>query len=177
MTIKDALIEANVTAIPFHNGGEDYTTQVADLPEETLLAIFHYGKRIFNDAVNGAVNQGKEREDAAKAWLEKAKAGQLGTRTGGARLDAKTKALRGIVRDYLKAAGWSAKDAAKDAKEPQKAFGEMLALQIARGKGVPVAEIDAETLDAAMDKNWPKVEAKAKAMAELQAGGLDIELD
>lgn len=176
MTIKNALIEAGRETIAFTNGGTDYTTRVEDLPEETLLRIFDYGKRMFNDAVNGAKHQGKDADVAAKEWLEKAKEGKLGTRTGGARLGAYDKALREIVRDYLKAAGWSAKDAAKDAKEPKVGFASMLTLQISRGKGVPMAEVEDETILTAMEKNWPKIEAKAKAMVELQNDTLDIEI-
>lgn len=175
-TLRAALIEAGVKTIPFSNGGTDYPVEVEDLPEATLLRIFDYGKRIFNDAVNGAKHQGKEADTAAKEWLDKAKAGTLGSRSGGARLTPYTKALREIVRDYLKAAGWDAKEAAKDAKDSENAFCKMLELQIARGKGIPAADVTAEDVEAARAKNWPKVEAKAKAMADLATGGLDIEL-
>lgn len=175
-TIRAALLQAGRDEIAFSNGGKDYPTKVEDLPEATLLKIFDYGKRIFNDSVNSAAHQGKDKEAAAKEWLDKAKAGQLGTRAGGSRISPLEKAIRAIVKDYLMAAGWDAKTAAKDVKEPQAAFTEMLGIQISRGKGVPVNQVDAETIEAAFDKNWPKVEEKAAAVVALQADTLDIEI-
>jgi hypothetical protein len=175
-SIKAGLITAGVTEIDFANGGQKYTTNVEDLPEETLLKIFDYGKRIFNDAVNGAVHQGKDREEAAQNWLERAKDGTLGSRTGGgSRISPLEKELRAIVEEYLKAAGWKAGDAKKDVKEPKEGFKAMLALQIARGKSIPMEKVEPTDIDKAFEANWPKVETMAKQRLEMTKG-LDIEL-
>ena len=175
-TLQDALIAAGRTSIPFANGQTDYPVEVSELPEATLLKIFDYGKRIFNDSVNSSKHQGKDAGEAAAEWMTKAKAGTLGSRAGGARISPIEKAIRGLVVDYLKAAGWDTKTAAKDAKEPQDAFKTMLGLQIARGKGVPVAEIGADDINTAFDKNWPKLAAKAEQIVALASTSLDIEI-
>lgn len=174
--LKETLKAHGLTAFEFHNGGKDYHTALDDLHDDSILAIIRYGKRMFNDAVNSAKNQGKEPEEFAKEWLDKAAKGQLGTRTGGARLSPLAKALREIVVEYLRAAGWDAKDAAKDAKEPAAAFRDLLGLQISRARGVPLAEVPKDDIQAAMDKNWPKIEARAQEMVTLAETDLGIEI-
>ncbi len=175
-TLQDALIAAGRKEVPFSNGGTDYPVNVEDLPEATLLKIFDYGKRIFNDSVNSSKHQGKDAGEAAAEWLAKAKAGTLGTRAGGSRISPIEKAIRGLVVDYLKAAGWDTKTAAKDAKDPEAAFDKMLELQIARGKGIPASEVTAEDVDKAAMKNWPKLVAKAEQIVALANTSLDIEI-
>jgi hypothetical protein len=175
-SIKAALINEGVTEIAFTNSGTTYPVNVEDLPEATLLRIFDYGKRIFNDAVNGAKHQGKDPEQAAKEWLKKAKAGTLGTRTGGgARLSPLEKEQRGIVEEYLKAAGWKAADAKKEAKDPRKGFKTMLALQLAKGKNIPLNQVEVEDIETAFGKNWPKVEKMAQQRIDM-AQDLDFDM-
>ena len=175
-TLQDALIAAGRESIPFANGQTDYPVDVADLPEATLLKIFDYGKRIFNDSVNSSKHQGKDAGEAAAEWMTKAKAGTLGTRAGGARISPIEKAIRGLVVDYLKAAGWDTKTAAKDAKEPKLAFGIMLGLQLARGKGIPVKDVEDADIQTALAKNWPKITERAEAMVAISTSTLDIEI-
>lgn len=174
--LQQALIDAGMTELAFHNGGTDYPVKVGDLPDASLVAIIAYGKRMFNDHVNSAKGQGKDPGQVADEWLTKARNGELGTRAGGARVSPYTKALRDIVAEYLKAAGWDAKEAAKDAKKPEDAFKTMLALQIARGRGVPVADVPEEDVAKAHEANWPKMEKRAQAMVDALSGDLDIDL-
>lgn len=176
--LHKALNELGLTQMEFQNGGEKFTTELSELPAETLVKIMTYGKRIFNDAVNGAGHQGKDKAEAAKEWLERAKAGQLGTRTGGggSRVTPLEKEMRGIVEEYLKAAGWKAGDAKKEAKDPQAGFKAVLRGQIAKAKALPEAKVEDATIEAAFDANWPKVEAMAKQRLEITQGGLSIDI-
>jgi hypothetical protein len=174
--LQTALIKAGVESIPFHNGGVDYPLAVKDMPDATLVAILNYGKRMFNDYVNSAKHAGGEAEEAAEGWIVKAKAGALGGRSGGARLSPLLKAQRGIVVCWLREAGWDAKEAVKAAKNPQQGFKAMLALQIARGKGIAVSAVEPELVEAAFEKNWHKVEAKAQVLLETTTGMIEIDL-
>ncbi len=179
ITIKDALIAQGVTEVAFATGGMSYATKIEDLPEETLLRIFDYGKRIFNDAVNGAVNQGKDRETTVQEWLAKAKDGNLGSRAGGvSRISPLAREIRNVVEDFLKAGGFKAGDAKKAATKPEEAFKELLALQIARGKGVPVAAVDEAVITAAFEKNWPMITERAQARVDVMKGdSFEVDID
>jgi hypothetical protein len=176
--LHKALAELGMTQLDFANGGETFTTPLSELPAETLIKVLTYGKRIFNDAVNGAGHQGKDKAEAAKEWLERAKEGRLGSRSGGggSRVSPLENEIRGIVEDYLKAAGWKAVDAKKTAKNPQEGFKAVLRGQLAKAKDQPESKIKQDMVEAAFAANWPKVETMAQQRLEITQGQLAIEL-
>lgn len=94
---------------------------------------------------------------------------------GGARLTPMERALREVVEQQLRNWSWKAADARKAATDPTQGFGNGLRRALAKKLGVPEASVDRADVDAAFDANWPKVEAKAAAMAA-QAAPVDVEL-
>lgn len=167
--LQAALIDAGYHVIPFHTATHDYGMDIKDLPDATILRVLTYGKRMMNDYVNSAkATSDTPVEELAAGWVERAKAGTLG-QGGGTRqaLDPMGKAIKEIVVDYLRKSGMKANEARKLAKDPAQAFSDMLADKITSAQGMPAMD---DQVQAAFDKNWPKVETQAQAIVNATTG-------
>lgn len=74
--LQTALQEANLNGLAFYNdkGNIDETVAVSDLPDATLIKLLTYGKRYFNDRVNGYTGKGTK-EEYARTLLDALKEG------------------------------------------------------------------------------------------------------
>lgn len=74
--LQEAVQNAGLSGLSFFNqkGNIDETVAVSDLPDATLLKLLAYGKRYFNDRVNGYTGKGTK-EEYAKGLMDALKAG------------------------------------------------------------------------------------------------------
>lgn len=158
--------------ISFTINGESVNVPTADLPDDALVGLLVYGRRKANDTFNSA--KGGENPLSVAEVMEKIKTWDFGS--GGPRADAMTKALRDIVKSYLMSAGFKAKDATKEAKDPDKGFELALRHILAAKDGIPAAQVDEAKAKEARAANWPKIEAKAKALVEAQKAATDLDI-
>lgn len=147
---------------------------LAQKPEFVAWAIAFAIRQSAGDADAGKAGT----EEGRRAVMEKATRLANGevpsTGAGGARLGAYDRALRDVVEATLRDWGWKAADAKKAAMEPAQGFENGLRRALAKKLGVPEASVDRANVDQAFDANWPKVEAKAAALAA-QAAPVDVE--
>lgn len=94
---------------------------------------------------------------------------------GGARLDPMSRALRDVVEAILRNWGWKAADAKQAAMEPQGGFLAGLVRALAHKAGVPEAAVELADVEEAFGRNWPNIEAKAKAIVA-QSAAPSVEL-
>lgn len=91
----------------FKSAGVTRAYKVAELPQESVLALLQYGTRKGNDFVNSAAaaDQTKDKRTLALEWLERLEKGELGT----AARDHTDAAFKAFVVQTLKANGEQAK--------------------------------------------------------------------
>lgn len=57
--LQRAIIAAGLTAIPFGSKTTSFAKPITDLSDKALIATLLYGKRLFNDKMNSAINTAK----------------------------------------------------------------------------------------------------------------------
>lgn len=166
-------IEINLPeTLEFTIAGETHTIRAEDLSPDALVGLLMYGRRKANDTFNSA--KGGDSPLTAEQVIEKIRKWDFGS--SGPRVDAYTKALRDVVKEYLTVAGFKGKDATAEAKNPQKGFETALTHILAAKDGIPVSQVNGNDVIAAMDKNWPKVEAKARKIVEVAKVATDLDI-
>ena len=136
-------------------------SKVAEAGKEYVI---RYGlKQSLNDSCASA----EDEADAVKKSADRLAAILAGTVRegggGGAALSPMETATRAIVVDYLRSIGTKKAEAVKLARTPQDAFKTVLVTKLKAAKK-PAGK---DAVDAAFTANWPKVEAQAKAIADL----------
>lgn len=144
------------------------------LPEASREYIIRYGLRqSLNDSVAGAEAKSDEALKRAQARYDGLLDGTIREGSGGgAALSPYERALRQVVVDYLKSIGTKSGDAAKLARTPRMAFELVLEAKLK----VADKPHDKAAVDAAYDRNWPKVEAQAKAIAAAASKTHEVEI-
>jgi len=155
----------------FTSGDHVYTVQTADIPDTSLVRLAMYGRRMFNDSVNGAIHAEKDRptdnqrgrKATAGDWIDAMKAGTLGTGHGGAsRLSDLEKELRDAIHKILvKSCGYKSGDATKI---------------VSKGSTFAFRTVcdELKVSDAKRESAWDKMVASAQSVIDQRKAGPDI---
>ena len=175
--LQTALIDAGVESLSFTVNKVSHAVRVDEIADSGIIAILAYGaRRKVNDTVNSArKSEGDKFDETAtiESTLERIKAGTIATRQG---VDELTKELRVLVSARLKSIGWKSEPIRKAVKDPAVGFRAFLVEYIAKAKALKPEDIDSETVDSALEKNWPAMVEKAQAAIDARAVKLDIDL-
>lgn len=154
--------------------GQTYKVDFDKLPEASREYIIRYGLRqSLNDSVAGAEAKSDEAFKRAEARYQAILAGTIREGSGGgAALSPYERALRQVVVDYLKSIGTKGGDATKLARTPRMAFELVLEAKL-KAADKPH---DKAAIDTAYARNWPKVEAQAKAIASAASKTHEVEI-
>jgi len=144
----------------FVSGDMTFEVPTADIPDASIIRLAMYGRRMFNDSVNGAVHAAKDKphaerpshESVATDWLKRLTEGTLGDGRGGAaRLSDMEKELRTLVQSFLvNDCGYKVGQATKLMSQgAETVFRSVVAKELGAG-------------GAAATDAWTKVEAHAK---------------
>ena len=170
-----------IKTLSFNINKTSHEVDISKLPVSTIDRLLQYGTRILNDKINSeaskAAGEGKsyDKDEAAAVWIQKAIEGKLGERTARS-TDPRYKILKELVVGKLAALGITKADAAKLCKSPLDGFKTFIELVLSTKQGIAVAKLDPKQVQAAIEKNWPKLEAKAEQIAALAQDTLDIEI-
>jgi len=170
-----------IKALTFNINKQAHEVSIQDLPAETIDRLLQYGTRMLNDKINSeaskAAGEGRsyDKDEAANIWIQKAIDGKLGERTARAS-DPLTRIIKDLVVERIISLGITKADASKFAKNPAEGFRMYLELVLAAKHGCTVGELDQKDVDAAVERNWPKVSEKAAQIRDIQSSGDDIEI-
>lgn len=142
---------------------------------EMVAYLIRYGLK---QSIDDAGADPKKGAAGSKARLEAIVSGEV-PEGGGARLSPMERALRTVVERRLRKAGYKAAQAAKAAKEPEKAFRDLIRAVIGAKTQTPAAKVPDDVVTKNVERNWPAVIAEARTIAEAEAGigaGLDVEV-
>lgn len=111
--LQDALIEAGVKTLDYTDTKADKTItfDIDKVPDETIVSQLHYGRRMFNDALNSG-DQDKRDENRA-ALTKRLQDGWTRGHGGGKRLDPTEREAREAVVDLMVEAKFKASEARK----------------------------------------------------------------
>jgi len=152
--LQGALIEAGITALTFNAtaSGITRTIPVQEIPDESLIRVLQYGKRLFNDTINRSKDGDKPTSDTAQEWFAALKTGTLGEASGPRGNPLET-AMREVLVAILRGQGLKAKAATEAAKDMDATL-----LKLSKGDANRMREAKA------------KIEAKAKEIMEARKG-------
>ena len=166
--LQSAMIEVFGSTYTFGANGQ-FSANVADMSDNAIVALFRYGRRLFNDNWNSSKDKAEDTKTQAQffeAWLPKL-GETVGTGSGGHQvLSYAEKAERAVVRALLIEQGSKAKAATEAVKDLEAAWEEVTT-------GMLVAEFgddfdpkyDRET----MLENVPTVQAAFQELIAIKA--------
>ena len=109
--LQTALIALGFTSIQFKHDGTPCHRAIADSPDVSIVRVLRYGKRMLNDAANGATDKVKARD----LFLRKFDEGKWGSVIRA--MDPYQTALHDQIVSLLRQTGMKAKDANELAKK------------------------------------------------------------